>query len=220
MEEDPGLHNDWFVNFLFSFIFAISFLSFLPNSPILVLIYEFILYPFQILHTLGHFSTKCCFFPMLSSQLDLLPSNEEMCSCHITLEELPASWESIFLKASGSILLLSISILGLVFLGRKQNPTYEPIKKFLLFGLLSDLPSLFPILPSVLGDTNDGYGICVLLLRMGFLTYPSYSISVIFSILAVISTLLSIYYLGSLIFNLILLYDLRIHRKMEIVFKI
>jgi hypothetical protein len=76
-------------------------------------------------------------------------------------------------------------------------------KKFLIFGLLYDLTNLFPILPSILGASNDGYSISVILLRMGYSTLPSFSMSIIYSCAAILLVLVAYYYLGSCIYYLI-----------------
>ena len=76
------------------------------------------------------------------------------------------------------------------------------MKNFLIFGLLNDIPNLFPINPSLINATTDGYGACITLLRMGYSTYPSIEISALFCCITSILVFTGFSYLGSAIFHL------------------
>jgi hypothetical protein len=188
---------------LFSIVFAFLFIFFLMEYPILLFIQNLLYLPFNILHEFGHFLLANTLLPLTDLKFEIQPINDGICSNTIRIEQLPVNWVSVCVMLAGSLFLSIIIVSILIHYRRKSSPNWKLFKKFLLFGLLYDLTNLFPIIPSILGVTNDGYSISVILLRMGYSTFPSFLISMLFSYCMVFLVLIAYYNLGSCIFHLI-----------------
>ncbi|MHA2224945.1 MAG: hypothetical protein ACXAC8_07060 [Candidatus Hodarchaeales archaeon] len=202
-KEEFLLFNDKAYRIGFSLFFAIIFMFLLIQSSFLIFFFNLINIPFNIIHELGHFFFLLLFLPDQSYYLEINPLKEVMFSSQITIEQLPVSIGSIIVKSAGSISIVIFTLIGFVVLRKRTDLSSEIGRKYLFFGLLGDIPNLFPIMPSILGLVNDGYAISIILLRMGYYTYPSTIISIIFSCLTFIFVLFSYYYLGKIIYTII-----------------
>jgi hypothetical protein len=168
--------------------------------------------PFNLIHEFGHFCMAILFVPFIDPRYEIRLINDCRCSNLIKIEQLPANWISIFIMFSGTILILSLALICLVKLRNTDKPIWEVFKRFMIFGIVYDLTNLFPILPSVLGTTNDGYAISVILLRMEIFILPTIYSSIFFSCLAFFFVLISYYYLGSSIYHLFTLPKAKMHK--------
>jgi hypothetical protein len=119
------------------------------------------------------------------------------------------------MKLAGSFMVNVITIVGITVLRNRKNPASIAGEKFLIFGLLNNLINLFPILPVMLGSVNDGYGICIILLQMGYSTYPSAQLSFLFLYMASLLALVSFYYLGSCLYHLLSIPSFNIQKQFE-----
>ncbi|MFX0149185.1 MAG: hypothetical protein ACFFAJ_00235 [Candidatus Hodarchaeota archaeon] len=213
-EDTPSVINQN-AKFYFSILFSIFFLYLLQQSPIVQGLYNIVYLPFNCLHELGHLLASSIILPTVDSQFKICHLYEGGCSNMITIEELPVCWGSIIMKLAGSLMVFTITIAGIIVLRNKKSPASVAGKKFLIFGLLINLINLFPILPAMLGSVNDGYGICIILIRMGHSTYPSVEFSFLFLYIASLVTLVSFYYLGSCLFYLLSIPGFKIQKQFE-----
>ncbi|MFX0171441.1 MAG: hypothetical protein ACFE9L_05930 [Candidatus Hodarchaeota archaeon] len=215
MNEDTPSDINQTAKFYFSILFAIFFLYLLQLSPLVHDLYNIAYLPFNCLHEIGHLLASLIILPTVDSQFKISHLYEGGCSNTITIEELPVCWESIIMKLSGSLMVLAITIVGMIALRNRKSPTSVSGGKFLIFGLLNNLINLFPILPAISGSVNDGYGICIVLLRMGHSTYPSAEFSFLFLYIASLVTLVSFYYLGSCLYHLLSIPGFKIQKQFE-----
>ena len=190
--------------FSLSFCFAFLVLLLIPNYQILQILINIVVLPFTIIHELFHLSVITLFFPMIESSFDLnLFTSSTTIFAKITIEELPVCWESVVTMLFGTLGVICV-ISGCLSYFKNNNTSrhYLVLRNFLIFGLLNDIPNLFPINPSMINAVSDGYSILIILLRMGFQTYPSPSISVLFYCLTSIIVFTSFFYLGSALYHL------------------
>ncbi|MHA2175904.1 MAG: hypothetical protein ACXABI_13805 [Candidatus Hodarchaeales archaeon] len=212
MDNNINFFDDQGSNRLFSIIFAIGLLYFLQEFALVLFFQNLVYLPFNLIHEFGHFCMAILFVPFIDPRYEIRLINDCRCSNLIKIEQLPANWISIFIMFSGTILILSLALICLVKLRNTDKPIWEVFKRFMIFGIVYDLTNLFPILPSVLGTTNDGYAISVILLRMEIFILPTIYSSIFFSCLAFFFVLISYYYLGSSIYHLFTLPKAKMHK--------
>jgi len=213
-EDAPSVINQN-VKFYFSILFAVFFLYLLQQSPLIQGLYNIIFLPFNCIHELGHLFASISILPTVDTHFEICLLHEGGCSNTITIEQLPVCWESIIMKLAGSFMVTVITIVGITVLRTRKNPASVAGEKFLIFGLLNNLINLFPILPVMLGSVNDGYGICIILLRMGYSTYPSAQLSFLSLYMASLVALVSFYYLGSCLYHLLSILSFKIQKQFE-----
>jgi hypothetical protein len=193
-----------------NFVFSLSFALLLPFIvlffPIFMILFHLIFFPFSLMHEVGHF--------LLS--LWLLPSHEPIfhyqiiegelnCSCELS-HELMCCWTSIIVILGGPCTVILSVLIILFLLTRSNNQNFVNLgKPYLLFGLLSDLPNLFPILPSVINAPTDGFILYSFLSQMAYIPPLSSGVSYFFSLASFIIVLMSFYFLGSFIYQFIIL---------------
>ncbi|MFX0124014.1 MAG: hypothetical protein ACFFAE_10270 [Candidatus Hodarchaeota archaeon] len=184
-----------------SVLFSIAFTFVLPIctlfSPLPLLIFNILYFPFTLAHELGHFFVIDLVLPSLNPHLEFRLSNGEFfCAC-ITTNEFPHCWQSIFAMFAGSTSVIILAILGNLSLFRMKSWSFNDTGMYYLtFGLLADLPNLLPILPSSLGFVNDGFAINSYLYQMGYSFSPSNNLSFLFSIISILMVLTSFFFLG------------------------
>ena len=186
-----------------SFCFAFFVLLLTPNYQILQILINIVVLPFTIIHELFHLSVITLFFPMIESSFDLnLFTSSTTIFAKITIEELPVCWESVVTMLFGTLGVICVISGCLSYLKNQTSSHYLALRNFLIFGLLSDIPNLFPIRPSMINAVSDGYSASIMLLRMGFPVYPSLPISALFYGLTAILVFSSFFYLGSAFYHL------------------
>ena len=189
--------------FSFSFSFALIFLVLIPNIHLLQVLANLLVLPFTLVHEIFHFVTFAVFFPTLKFSLhfDLFTDKFPTLGT-ITLESLPVSWESLVIMLSGTLGVIFVSLGCFRSLKKQASNQCLVIQNFIIFGLLHDIPNLFPITPSLINAITDGYSISILLLRMGVPVYPSLPICTLFCNLTSIFVFASFFYLGSAVYYL------------------
>ena len=202
------------VNVIFSFSFMISFPFIVLIFPIIKILFGLIFFPFSLVHEIGHFITSILLLPSHEPILHFqIIEGELSCSCEMS-HQLLCCLNSIIVIFGGTGAVLFLSIFLLILLSKSKNQTIRNLGTlFLLFGLLSDLPNLFPILPSAIRSPTDGYIIYSFLSHMGFLPILSSGVSYFFSLSSFIIVLISFYFLGSFIFQFITLILERISKS-------
>jgi hypothetical protein len=189
--------------FLFSILFALLVILFHETNSFLRFLTGLILLPFTLLHEFGHYISAILFLPSCDPQIYTYLGDNGVNYAQLTTNGLPIGFKSILVMFAGSFTLLICS-LGLIFLFRKgTSHSHTVFRNFLLFGLLSDIPNLFPILPTVLGAPSDGYLTWIYLHVLISLPFPTAEFSIIWSSIASILIIASYYCLGSSIYHLI-----------------
>lgn len=192
-------------------VFSISFALLLPFLviilPIFMILFSLIFFPFSLIHELGHFITSFILLPSHEPMLHFeIVGGELICSCDLS-QELICCLDSIIVVIGGVGSVIITTFLLLVLLSRSQNRNIvHLVKLYLLFGLLSDLPNLFPILPSAIRSATDGYIIYSFLSHMEFLPLLSSRVSYFFSLSSFIIVLISFYFLGSFLFQFLIFF--------------
>lgn len=186
------------VNFLFAFCFALVLPFILQGSKAISTVFNVIFLPFTVIHEFGHYLSCIIFFPDQTVHVPTFLFDDGLVGGCIEIGNLTVNWSSVLFLLSGSFLVIIfiISILFLIRIGMKRN--LPGLEKYLLFGLLSDIPNLFPIYP-VEGFYSDGFRIWLLLRELIHLPTPTYQFSLIFVGIASILVFFSTYYLGSCI---------------------
>ncbi len=194
-------------NILFSISFALLLPFIVLLLPIFMILFSLIFFPFSLIHEVGHFITSFVLLPSHEPMLHFkIVGGELICTCDLS-KELICCIDSIIVAIGGTgLVIISVLILLVLLSKRKNKNMVHLIKFYLLFGLLSDLPNLFPILPSTIRSPTDGYIIHSFLSHMGFLPLLSSRVSYFFSLSSFIVVLVSFYFLGSFIFQLLILF--------------
>ncbi len=203
MNKSPVIQKDT-INIIFSFSFMVLLPFIVLIFPIVMILFNLVFFPFSLIHELGHLITSLWLLPSHNPILHFEIINGELvCSCDLS-QELMCCLNSIIVVLAGSGSVIFIIILLLFLLAKSKNKNIRNLGVlFLLFGLLSDLPNLFPILPSGIGSPTDGYITYSFLSQMGFFPILSIRISSFFSLFSFFIVLISFYFLGSFIFNLL-----------------
>ena len=193
--------KDYRVSFLFSFLFAVILPLLVLNSTFLAIVFNIIYFPITLIHELGHFLIAILFFPDQNPQIKILTFKEGLkCGC-VTLGGLEICWETILLLLSGSVSVILTVILGSVLIRRKNKKIGSFFTKYALFGLLCDLPNLFPTYPTE-GAITDGFRIWVYLHELVNLPYPTPQFSLLLTAITSIIIFYSSFYLGSFLFEI------------------
>jgi hypothetical protein len=87
------------------------------------------------------------------------------------------------------------------------------IRFYLIFGLLSDLPNLFPVLPTSFGAVSDGYNAWIYLYILINLPFPTLAFSVIWTSITSIVIFTSYYYLGCTFLHSFAIVNFSLHIK-------
>ncbi len=219
MNDEKLLFDDQKAELLFSSVFAVLIAFLLQKFPILHITQNIIYLPFNLIHQIGHFFAVSILLPMIDPAFEINPIKDCICSNTIRIEELPPNWNSVYMLLAGTVVIIFFTTLILFKFRKNTSITWGINQRFLLFGLIYNLTNLFPILPSMLGSTNDGYAVTVILLRMGFSTYPLVYISILFASLAVILILISYYCLGSCIYYVITIPTTKLQRQSQALMK-
>ncbi len=189
--------------FFFSLVFALFVLFFYEVIYFLRFLTDLILLPFTLLHEFGHYFSAILLIPSCNPQIYTNFGDNGVSYAQLSTNGLPICLNSVLVMLAGSFILL-ICILGILFLSRsRKSPPYLILRNFLLFVLLSDLPNLFPILPTYLGALSDGYSAWIYLHVLISLPFPTMEFSVIWSSFASIMIIFSYYCLGLTIYHLI-----------------
>ncbi len=195
--------SDYNVKFLLAFLFAVILPFLMVSTLIINISFNIIFFPFTVIHEVGHFIVAILLFPEQNPQLKLLTFKEGLkCGC-VTLGGLEISWGTIILLLSGSVLVILTVTMGMCILSRKNNKLNPYIQKYLLFGLLCDLPNLFPTYPSE-GVVTDGFRTWLFLHDLINLPYPTPQFSLIFTAIASVIIFYSSFYLGLFLFEILL----------------
>ena len=186
--------------------FSISFTFLLPIcvllSPLLTVIFNFLYFPFTLIHELGHLLVIKLFLPTLKPQLEFHILDGEFCCACIIDDEFPLCWQSIIAMLAGSFSVIIVVILSIFSFHHMKSRINNTGKYYLIFGLLADLPNLFPILPTSLGHITDGFAISTYLYQMGYLRLLPTMLSNIFSLFSILMVLASFFFLGSFLYNI------------------
>lgn len=188
--------------------FSISFVIMLPFSvvlfPFLMFLFNIIFFPITLIHELGHYCIIKCLQPSLHPQMEIgLTQGDFQCGCVLT-QGFPCCWSSIFSMLGGTVSVAFFVLIIVYTLSKLEyNSIHSIIKKYLIFGLLADIPNLFPIFPSSLGSTTDGYAIYMYLHQMGYVPLFSANFSYLLSWISIFLVCTSFYFLGSFFFQII-----------------
>ncbi|MFX0013034.1 MAG: hypothetical protein ACFFB2_04335 [Promethearchaeota archaeon] len=188
---------------LFSIVFTFTLPICTLLSPLLAIIFSFLYLPFTLVHELGHLFSISLFLPALSPNLECYFSEGTFCCACVCSHEFPNCWQSIIAMLSGSASVMIFTIFCIITLLRmKSGIFYETGRFYFFFGVLADLPNLFPIFPSSLGFVTDGYAISACLSQMGNPPLISNQLSYFFSLISILIVLTSFFFLGSFLYHL------------------
>ncbi len=167
------------------------------------MIFSIILLPFSLIHEIGHFISALFIYPSSSIQMKISINNDGLvCSC-IEMARFTANWKSIILLLSGSVAVILFVIVSLVILRNSTSRNLKYIKYYLLFGLLSDIPNLFPLFP-VEGTVSDGFRTWILLQELIHLPQATIQFSMLLTFFSSITIFFASYCLGSGLLDFIL----------------
>ena len=196
--------SDYRVNFLFSFVFAAILPILLYSDFTFEVLFSIIYFPITVIHELGHFIIAIIFFPDHNPQIKLFTLEKGLeCGC-VTLGGLEISWEAILLFMSGTFLVILTMSLAILILNRKNEKVGSYFQKYALFGLLCDIPNLFPTYP-VEGAITDGFRSWLFLHDLMNLPYPTPQFSLLLTAIASVLIFYSSFYLGSFLFQTIII---------------
>ena len=184
------------VNFLFAFSFALALPFLLQGSKLISFGFSIIFLPFTVIHEIGHYLSAQIFFPKQNVQISTRLFDGGLVGGCIEIGSLTVSWSSILFLFSGSFAVILFVIFIQLFIKIGMNKNLPGLEKYLLFGLLSDLPNILPIFP-IEGSTSDGFRIWIQLHELIHLPAPTYQFSLIFVGIASFLVFYSSYYLGS-----------------------
>ena len=204
--------KDYKIGFLFAFSFAVILPFLVQSSLFISIIFNIVYLPITIIHELGHFIVALLFFADHNPQLKILAFEDGLkCGC-VTIGSLEICWETIFLLLSGSLLVIIVVISVVAFMQRKNLKRSSCIKKYLIFGLLCDIPNLFPTYP-IEGIVTDGFRIWVYLHDLMNLPYPTPQFSLLFTVIASVVVFYSSFYLGSFVYETLLTFADKLHKQ-------
>jgi hypothetical protein len=203
--EKPILNNKRFC-FVFSGLFALLLPISVIIFPFVMPVFNLLFFPFSLLHELGHFSLIMWLSPLLSPQIKFGTIEGELSCMCIIKEGFPCCWSSVIsiLGGSGSIIIIGMLIF-IILPKLKSKKVVDIGRKYIIFGILADLPNLFPILPTSLGSVTDGYIIYTFVHEMGYLPLLPPNLSNFLSLASMITVLISFYFLGSFLYHIGLL---------------
>lgn len=206
------------------FLFSIIFVFLLPICvlilPIFSIMFNLLFFPFTLIHELGHLCVIALFLPSLDPQLEFHLLGIEFCCACVVDKEFPLCWQTIISMFAGSFSVVIFVILCNFTLFRIRSGIMLDIGKYyLIFGLLSDLPNLLPILPSSLGFVTDGFAINTCLYQMGYPIFFSTNISNVFSFISIFLVLASFFFLGQFLccIGQVLLEKLSLHETKNVI---
>jgi len=202
------------VNFLFAFTFALALPFLLQGSKAVSFIFSIIFLPFTVIHELGHYLSAQIFFPEQNVQISTHLFDGGLVGGCIEIGSLTVSWSSVLFLFSGSFAVIIFIVFYQLFIKVRMNKNLPGLEKYLLFGLLSDLPNLLPIFP-MNGTTSDGFRIWILLHDLIHLPAPTYQFSLIFVGIASFLVFYSSYYLGSSIHSIFSVPSILHHRRVH-----
>ncbi|MFX1286310.1 MAG: hypothetical protein ACFFB5_21935 [Promethearchaeota archaeon] len=191
-------------NFLFSFIFALTFLLLIQLFSVFALIYNLIIFPFTVIHELNHLLALGCFFPGKEAQVEFHLLDNGITAASVKFENLPICLGSVISFLIGPLSILILTILGIITL--QKNPSSDlkmAGNHFLKFILLCDIPNLFPIHPPMINAVTDGYAASVYLFQMGYIPFVSTELSILFYSIAAIISYTAFFFLGTTVYFLI-----------------
>lgn len=189
-------------------LFSIGFTFILPICislfPLLMVIFNFLYFPFTLIHELGHLLVITIFLPSLDPQLEFHLFDGEFCCACIITDEFPLCWQTIIAMLAGtfSVIIFVILCIFTLFRMKSRISIYDTGKYYLIFGLLADLPNLLPILPTTSGFITDGFAISTCLYQMGYSLLLSNMLSSIFSLFSILMVLTSFFFLGSFLYSI------------------
>ncbi|MHA2156278.1 MAG: hypothetical protein ACXABU_13110 [Candidatus Hodarchaeales archaeon] len=162
--------------------------------------FNIIYFPITLIHELGHFLMAILFVPDQNPQIKILTFEEGLkCGC-VTLGGLEICWETVLMMISGSLSVILITILVVLISNRKNRSFATYFQKYVFFGLLCDLPNLFPTYP-VEGVVTDGFRTWLFLHDLINLPYPTPQFSLLFTVIASVLIFYSSFYLGSFLYE-------------------
>ncbi len=151
------------------------------------------------------------FFPDQNPQIKILTFNEGLkCGC-VTLGGFEICWEAILLLMSGSLAVILTTIVGIIIMRRKNKEISPYFQKYALFGLLCDLPNMFPTYPSE-GAVTDGFRAWIFLHDLINLPYPTPQFSFLFAAIASVIIFYSSFYLGSFLYEIFILLAVKLQK--------
>ncbi|UCE13937.1 MAG: hypothetical protein JSV04_01870 [Candidatus Heimdallarchaeota archaeon] len=191
-------------NSLFSFVFAFSFLLIIQLSPLFVIIYNFLIFPFTLIHEISHCIALRCFFPGNESQIKFHLFDNGISCGNVEFETLPICWGAIISILIGPLMVLIIGLSGIVWTRKHESNSIKKAgNQFFKFLLLCEIPNLFPIHPPLIGAATDGYITTVYLFLMGHTPFVSSELSMLLFGIASIISFTAFYYLGSVVYILL-----------------
>jgi len=202
------------VNFLFAFSFALALPFLLQGSKAVSFVFSIIFLPFTVIHEIGHYLSAQIFFPEQNVQISTHLLDGGLVGGCIEIGSLTVSWSSVLFLFSGSFAVIVFVILTQLFIRIRMSKNLPGLEKYLLFGLLSDLPNLLPIFP-IEGSTSDGFRIWILLHDLIHLPAPTYQFSLIFVGIASFFVFYSSYYLGSSIHLIFTTPSILLHKRVN-----
>ena len=212
--ENPSFINNQNVSFLFSFLFAVTLPLLQLSSSLFSIAFNILFFPFTLIHELGHYIIAVLFFPKQNPQIHFHTFKEGLtCGC-VTIGGIENSWGSILLLVSGSLAVILTIILSTLIIRRTSKTTTLYVQKFFLFGLLFDLPNLFPTYPTE-GIVTDGFRMWLVLHDIINLPYPTYQFSLLFTAIATVITFYSIFYLGCFLYQILTIPVVKLHKPTE-----
>jgi len=200
------------VNFLFAFCFALALPFLLQGSRVVSYIFSLIFLPFTLIHEIGHYLSALFLFPDQNVHISTYLFDSGLVCGSVEIESLTVSWSSVLFLFSGSFAVIIFVIFTQLFIKVGMNKSLPGLGKYLLFGLLSDLPNLLPLFPTE-GATSDGLRIWLLLHELIRLPAPTYQFSLIFVGIASVLVFYSSYYLGSSIHSIFTAPSLLLHQR-------
>ncbi|MFX1506035.1 MAG: hypothetical protein ACFFDC_07960 [Promethearchaeota archaeon] len=191
-------------NFLFSFIFTISFLAAVQLFSIFAFFYNLIIFPFTLIHELSHCFALNYFFPGKKAQIEFHLFENGVTCANVKFESLSPCFGAVVSFLAGSLTVITLSVFGIIAL-RKFSSDYSRIgSQFLKFVLLCDIPNLFPIHPPMVNAVTDGYAASVYLFQMGYTPFVSTDLSILLYSIAAIISFTAFFYLGATVYYLLL----------------
>ena len=197
------------VSIILASVFALFLPFLLQNSSIISFFFDLIFFPFTLIHELGHYLTAIFFFPGEEPIINIHFTMDGIQCASVILGETSICWKLVIVVTSGSLFII-FSVLSFLYLLRNRNgELLTSLKCYLIFGLLSDIPNLFPIYPQQ-GMFPDGFRVWLYLHELINLPYPTPQFSMIWQGISSILMIFSFYFLGKSVFHLLSNFKIRI----------
>ncbi|MHA1969630.1 MAG: hypothetical protein ACW964_17760 [Candidatus Hodarchaeales archaeon] len=184
------------IKFIFSFIFAILLLLLNQVISFLGFLNSLLLLPITFLHEFGHYISAIVFLPFCNPQIELDLNEFGLSYAQLSTNGLPICFNSVLVMLAGSSTIILCTVIFLILSRNNHSNSITIFRLYLIFGLLSDIPNLFPILPASFGTASDGYSAWIYLYVLINLPFPTLAFSIIWTSIASIVIFTAYYYLG------------------------